>query len=160
MNWKFLNQRDSTLIYLNINSLLPKIDELRHIVNSSNAAVIGISETKLGESVHQSEIQISNNDLLHRDRNRNGEGVASYSRRDISYIQKQYFPVKNKSIFFETLLPKTKARVVEIICRSSSQNNFLETLNRNFPAIDTDAKETYILGDFKISMYGNNKYIV
>ena len=50
--------------------------------------------------------------------------------------------------------------MVEIICRSSSQNNFLETLNRNFAAIDTDAKETYILGDFKINMYGNNKYIV
>ena len=33
-------------IHLNINSLLPKIDELRYIAKNSNAAVIGISETK------------------------------------------------------------------------------------------------------------------
>ena len=33
-------------IHLNINSLLPKIDELRHIAKNSNTAVIGISESK------------------------------------------------------------------------------------------------------------------
>ena len=33
-------------IHLNINGLLPKIDELRYIAKNSNAAVIGISETK------------------------------------------------------------------------------------------------------------------
>ena len=50
--------------------------------------------------------------------------------------------------------------MVGIICRSPSQNSFLEILNKNFPSIDTHAKETYILGDFTINMYGNNKYIV
>ena len=60
------------LIHLNINSLLPKTDELRYIANARNSAVIGISESKLDESVLQSEIQINNYDLLRRDRNRNG----------------------------------------------------------------------------------------
>ena len=49
----FLNEKDSGLIHLNINSLFPKIDELQHIANSSNAAVIGISESKLDGSVLQ-----------------------------------------------------------------------------------------------------------
>ena len=43
--------------------------------------------------------------------------------------------------------------------RSPSQNNFLEILNKNFPSIDADAKETYILVDFNTNMYENNKYI-
>ena len=38
-------------IHLNINSLLPNIDELRYIAKNSNAAVIGISETKLDNIV-------------------------------------------------------------------------------------------------------------
>ena len=38
-------------IHLNINSLLPKIEELRIIAKSTNAAIIGISESKLDESV-------------------------------------------------------------------------------------------------------------
>ena len=48
----------------NIKSLFPKIDELRYMANYSNAAVIGISESKPDESVLQSEIQINNYDLL------------------------------------------------------------------------------------------------
>ena len=84
----FFKLRGLYLIHLNINSLLPKIDELRYIANSSNAAVIGISESKVDESVLQSEIQINNYDLLLPDRNRNGGGVACYIRIDITYIQK------------------------------------------------------------------------
>ena len=61
-----------------------------------------------------------------------------------------------ENIFFEILLRKTNPRVVEIIYRSPSQNNFLEILNKNFPPVDTDAKETYILGDFNINMYKTN----
>ena len=57
-------------------------------------------------------------------------------------------------------MPKTKSVVVGIVYRSSSHNNFLEILNENFSSIDTDAKETYILGDFDINIHENNKYIV
>ena len=143
--WNVFKSKGLHLIHLNINSLLPKTDELRYIANSNNAAVIGISKSKLDESVLQSEIEINSYDLLRRDRNRNGGGAACYVRSDISYIQKQYFLKVIENIFFEILLPKTKPIVVGIIHRSPSQNSFLEILNKNFPSIDIDAKETYIL---------------
>ena len=119
------------LVYVNINSLLPKIDELPYKANSSNAAG-EISESKFDESVLQSEIQINNYDLIRRDRNRNGGGVACYIRSDIGYIQKQYFREEIKNIFFEILLPKTKSQVVGIIYRLPSENNILEILNENY----------------------------
>ena len=50
--------------------------------------------------------------------------------------------------------------VIGTIYRLPSQNSFLEILNKNFPSIDTDAKEIYILGDFNMNMYENNKCIV
>ena len=156
-DWNVFKSKGLHLIHLNINSL-PKIDELRYIADSSNAAVIWISESKLDESVLQSEIQLNNYDLPRRDRNRNG--VACYIRSDISYIPKQYFPEEIENISFEILLPKIKPIVFGIIYRSPSQNNFLEILNENFLCIDTVAKETYILGDFTINMYESNKYIV
>ena len=123
---------------------------------SSNAANIGVSESKLDESVLQSKIQINNYDLLSRDRNRNDGGVACYIRSDISYIQKQHFPEEIENIFFEILLPKTKLIVVWIIYSLPTENYFREILNKNFPSIDTDTKETYILGDFNINIYENN----
>ena len=44
-------KRGLHFLHLNINSLLPKIDELRHIANKSKVAVIGISESKLDDTV-------------------------------------------------------------------------------------------------------------
>ena len=127
------------LIHLIINSLFPKINELQYAAHCSNAAVIGIHESKLGES------QIKNYDQLRRDRNKNGEGVTSYIRSDMRYIQMQYFSDKIENTFFEILLPKTKPVMVAIIYRSPTRNNVLEILSKNFPSISTDSKETNVL---------------
>ena len=55
---------------------------------------------------------------------------------------------------------KTKPLIIGIIYRPPNQSNFLEIIKTNFEKLDTDAKESYILGDFKINMHQNNKYIV
>ena len=71
------NNKGLHLIHLNVNSLLPKIDELRNIAKCSNAAVIGITETKLDNTVYDSEITIDGYSIVGNDRNRNNEGVES-----------------------------------------------------------------------------------
>ena len=101
-------------MHLNINSLLPKIDELRHMARLSNAAVIGICESKLDKSITNSEILIDNYDLLRCDRNRNGGGVACYIRNDLSYMQKNLFPNDIENVFFEIHLPRTKLITLEL----------------------------------------------
>ena len=70
--WAVFKKRGLHFVHININSLLPKIDELRYIAKLSEAAVIGISESKLDDSVLSSEIQIENYDLIRSDRNRHG----------------------------------------------------------------------------------------
>ena len=52
--------------------MLLKIDELKHIARLTNAAVTGISEPKLDDSVFTSEIQIDEYDFLRCDRNKHG----------------------------------------------------------------------------------------
>ena len=74
--WNILKSRGLHFIHLNINSLLPKIEELRIIAKSANAVIIGISESKLDESVLEPEIQIDNYKILRCDRSRQGGGVA------------------------------------------------------------------------------------
>ena len=91
-------------LHLNINSVLPKIDEFRHIARLTNAAVIRISESKLDDSMPTSKIQINEYDLLRCDRNRHGGGVACYIRNDLSYNVKSYFPKDIENIFFKLLL--------------------------------------------------------
>ena len=105
--WNVFKNRGLNFIYLNINSLLPKIDELRYIAKSTNAAVIGICESKLDASVLEKEISI-NYKILRCDRNRQGGGVACYVRNDLSYNTLSVFPREVENIFFEILLPNSK----------------------------------------------------
>ena len=89
-------------------AFLLKIDELRYIAKLGNAAVLGITESKLDNCIFDSEIQIENYQMFRCDRNRKGGGVASYLINDLSYIKKDFFPEEIENMFFEILLPKTK----------------------------------------------------
>ena len=113
--WDKFKIKGLHLLHLNVSSLLPKIDELRYIAKLSNAAVIGITESKLDDCILDSEIQIDNYQVLRCDRNRKGGGVACCVRNDLSYIAKNFFPEGIENIFFEILLPKTKPINVGII---------------------------------------------
>ena len=135
--WNIFKHSGLHFLHLNINSLLPKINELRHIARLTNAAVIEISELKLDDFVPTSEIQIVEYDLLHCDRNRHGGGVTCYIKNDLSYNVKSYFPKDIENIFFKLLLPNTKPIVVGTIYRPPNQTNFMEIFNENVAIVDT-----------------------
>ena len=61
-------------IHININSLLPKIEELLRFACLSNAAVIGISESKLDNSIFDSEIEIDGYNILQFEKKGTEEG--------------------------------------------------------------------------------------
>ena len=140
--WNIFKHRGLHFLHLNLNSLLLKIDGFRHIARLTNAAVIGISESKLDDSVLTSEIQIDEYDLLRYDRNRHGGGIACYIRNDLSYNVKPYFPKNIENIFFELLLPNTKPIVVGTIYLPPNQTNFMEIFNENLSKVDTNNTET------------------
>ena len=70
------NNKGLHLIHLNINNLLTKIDELRNLAKCSNTAVIGKTETKLDNTVYNSEVAIDGYNIVRNDRNRKGGDVA------------------------------------------------------------------------------------
>ena len=74
--WAAFSNRGLQLIHLNINSLLPKTDELRDIAKRTKTAVIGISESKRDSTVLDPKIYIDNYEILRFDKNRHGGGVA------------------------------------------------------------------------------------
>ena len=67
--WPVFKKRGLHFVLVTINSLLSKIDEHWYIAKLSEAAVIGISELKLDDSVLSSEIKIENYDLIRSGRN-------------------------------------------------------------------------------------------
>ena len=53
--------------HININSLLPKIDELRHILSTLDVHCLSVNETWLDPSISSNEINISNFSLFRND---------------------------------------------------------------------------------------------
>ena len=104
-------------IHLHINSLLSKIEEHRFIAKFTNAAVIGICESKRDTSVLEQEISIDSYKILCWDRNRHGGCVACYIRNDLSYNILSVFPREIEIFFFEILLPNSKPVILGTIYR-------------------------------------------
>ena len=125
--WNIFKSRGLHFIHLKINSLLPKIEELRIMARSTNAAIIGISETKLNESILEPEIQIDDYKIFRCDRNRQGGGVAYYIRNDLNYNILSVFPREIESVFFEILLSNSKPITVGTIYRPPNQSVFFRS---------------------------------
>ena len=113
--WNVFKSKGLHIIHLNFNSFLLIINELQYIANYSNVAVMGISKSKLDESIIHSKVQIKSYDRLIPDRNINGGGDAFCIRSDTSYIQINTFLKKSKKISLKFLLPKIKSIVIGII---------------------------------------------
>ena len=120
--WNVFRTKGIYLIHLNVNSLLPKIDEIHCLAERIKAAVIGITESKLEESIFQSEIQIDNYNLLRCDKNRNSGGVACYIS-DISYVQKDFFQMLSKTLSLKFYCQETTPITVRIMYTSPSQTS-------------------------------------
>ena len=126
-NWKTFRNRG--LHFIHSNSLLPKIDELRKTVKISNPAVIGITETKLDNSICDSEISIGGwYCAIRRDRNIKGGGVIFYVTNKICHNAKNCSSNEIENIFVELLIP-AKPVTAGIVYVPPDRIRFLEMLS-------------------------------
>ena len=147
-------------IHLNINSLLPKIDEIRCIANAANATVIGLSKTKRDITVLSSDLEIEGYDLVRSDRSRRAEGVACFDKNYILYNRKPNFCINAKSIFIEILLHKSKLVIIGVLCRPPDKYDFVNCLERTFSDTNVfESQECYLLGDIDINLQPKDKKI-
>ena len=85
-----------------------KIDEVRYIGNITSASIIGISDTKLNETILSSKLE--GYDLVRLKQSRRGGCVACYIESSIAYSYKNSFFSNTESIF------------VDIFCLNLSQS--------------------------------------
>ena len=154
--WEPFKKRGLHLLHININSLLPKIDELRSITLKTSPAILGVTETKLDDSIQNSEVHIENYNLIRCDRNRKGGGVACYVRNDLNFSQKCVFSRDVENVFIDILLPKSKAFTVGIFYRPPNKYNFIDLINDDFNNLNAENNDLFILGDMNINLLNKN----
>ena len=89
--WESLNKKGLHFLQININSFLPKINELKCVANKTKATIFGIIESKLDHTVPDHEVNLPGYDILWCDINRNGGGIACYISIYVLIQQLTYF---------------------------------------------------------------------
>ena len=140
---------------MNLNSLLPKIDDIHYIAKQSNASIIGISKSKLGSSVLNSEVDIEDKCL------RTEGGVAYYIRKFLSYNHKSTFCGHTKSIFIDIFLSKSKSILVALLYWPPNKLEFIEHLDNSLKENNIcEFQECYLPVGFIVNFLSRNKMLL
>ena len=158
--WEPLKKKGLHFLHININSLLPKIDELKCIADKTKAAIIEIAESKLDDTVPDLEVNLPGYDILRCDRNRNGGGAACYIRKDLCFNTRALICKGIENIIFDMLLPKWKPITIGVSYRPINQDNFMELIIKSFSLLNLKDNEIYLLGDLNINLLQNRNYIL
>ena len=86
------------IFHLNINSLLPEVDESRFIIKQSNISIIGISKSKLSLSILNSEADSESYSVIRMNRSTRRRGLVCYIKKPLSYNHKLVLYPNIKSI--------------------------------------------------------------
>ena len=81
-----LANRGFKIAFLNVNSLIKHIDDLKIFLADNPVDVLAINESKLDDSVKNCELYIPGYEITQRDRNRNGGGVCFYTKTSINFV--------------------------------------------------------------------------
>ncbi len=113
-----------------------------------------LNETRLDNSISNSEVEIRGYELVRRDRNRNGGGVAIYLRNNIPYIERSALISDNiEALCLEIRKPKIKPVLVSTLYRPPHSNiELLECFETFLQKTDDENKEMMITGDFNCDL--------
>ena len=155
--WSVFKKLGLHFVYLNIQSLPSKIEELRQIVKDTNSAVIGLSKTKLDIIIFDSEVSIPN---YRKGRNRKGEGVVCYIRSDICFNSQNSLSDEIENRSFDLLVPKTKSISITIVYKPPTDNPSLDYLYKGLNDFNLMENDLFILGDTNINILDNGQNIL
>ena len=153
------NERGFKMAFLNIVSLLKKIDEINFSMTNKFIDLIAFNETRLDPNITDNMVSLDGYDVIRKDRSRNGGGVCIYLRSSINYkIRKDLVPPELEAVCVEIIKPHSKPFLVTTVYRPpSSLPEFFDDFEKLIKAIDNENKEVYILGDLNCNMLKTDK---
>jgi exonuclease III len=134
---------------LNITNLVKHVEELRIFIHEQPIDILYINETWLDNSISSAEVEICGYEIVRRDRNRNGGGVAIYLCNNIPYVeQSDLIPENVEALCLEIRKPKSKPVLVSTWYRPPDSNiELLEWFEKYLKKSGDENKEIIITGD-------------
>jgi exonuclease III len=93
--------------HLNIASLVKHVDELKIYLEKEPLDVLSINETRLDETISTDTVSIPGYDMVAKNRNRQGGGVAIYYRSILNVFSRDdLVPEDVEAVCLEIIKPK------------------------------------------------------
>jgi len=135
---------------LNVNSLCKHIDELRIILRNRPLDIFIINESKLDDTIKNELVNIAGYNIIRKDRNRHGGGVAMYIKEELNYSDRNDLVPEDLELLCTEV--KFKSSKPLFVCTwyrpPNSEINVLNKYEEFLAKNDGENKETIILGDF------------
>ena len=139
------------ILHMNVCSLIRNIDQIRLMFGNGKVGILSFSETRLDNSIEDSEIEIANYTVIRNDRNRHGGGVCTYVRTDICFNVRNDLDQNDiEAVWLDIIFPKTKPLLIGCLYRPPSQNSFYEQLNEG--SADLGNTEVILIGDLNTNI--------
>ena len=142
-------------LHYNTQSLLPKIDELRHLVQVTGFQCISINETFLDCTIFDSEIEISDMSVFRNDRNRHGGGTALFVSNYLKPKSISNITIKTESTWVHISIKGHEYIVGSLYRPPQSTVDYLEDINDDLDSISSLGKDLVLLGDFNLNCYAS-----
>ena len=139
-----------------IHSLLPKIDQVRALLESRKGiSILGVTESHLSNNVSDTEITIDGYKLYRKDRqsNHRGGGVLVYLADSLSALRREDLEKPElEAIWIELIQPHSKGILLGTLYRPPDGSDFLDaefmsSFENVLEVADAEKKEVIITGD-------------
>ena len=123
---EIVQKQDLPFDHLNIDSILPKIEQLGSLLINLHISVLRITERKLNNTANNAEVEIDGYNLIQYDRNKKGGAIGCYIKPNILFNYHGSHSENFENILIDILLPKSKPMALGLIYRLSDQSSFMD----------------------------------
>ena len=154
--------KGTTLIHLNIRSLLPKLDELKFYLKNNKIQVLSLNETWLNSTVDNNEVEIPGFVLFRHDRPTDSHGgVARYVRTHLQpVLETELSDSTVESVFVKIKIGNSLIILGSIYRPPNANIAYLEAIKCQFEKISNLNLNTILMGDFNLNIKDKDKFIL
>ena len=146
-----------SVAHLNINGLMVegRMDQFQFVMEKEPFDIIGISESKLNNTISDEEIMLNGYSTIRKDRlGRGGGGVTIYIKDSINYVERpDLVPMDIEGVCAEVILSNAKHILILTIYRPPDLPvAWFDTYNDFLNGLFRENKETIICGDLNCDL--------
>ena len=134
---------------MNVNSLLPHLDEIDLLLKDNGIHFLSLNETKIDDTLSDNLFKIEGYIFRRLDRNRHGGGIAFFCRDTFKCDIREHIPKSNLEILSAQITPPRASPFI-ILSWYRPPNEPFETFDKLEKALrffEAEGKEIILLGD-------------